>query len=90
LGAKVKAYDPIISQTGMRHGLSNVIVETDPERLADSCDALVLVTDWDQFQKLDYGKMAELMNHPVIIDGRNFLDRNQLERAGFSYLGIGR
>ncbi|NES44841.1 nucleotide sugar dehydrogenase, partial [Moorena sp. SIO2C4] len=89
LGAKVKAYDPIISQTGMRHGLSNVIVETDPERLADSCDALVLVTDWDQFQKLDYGKMAELMNHPVIIDGRNCLDRNQLERAGFSYLGIG-
>ncbi|NEO70226.1 UDP-glucose/GDP-mannose dehydrogenase family protein [Moorena sp. SIO3H5] len=90
LGAKVKAYDPIISQTGMRHGLSNVIVETDPERLADSCDALVLVTDWDQFQKLDYGKMAQLMNNPVIIDGRNCLDRNQLERAGFSYLGIGR
>ncbi|NEQ88340.1 MAG: UDP-glucose 6-dehydrogenase, partial [Moorea sp. SIO2I5] len=48
------------------------------------------VTDWDQFQKLDYGKMAELMNNPVIIDGRNCLDRNQLERAGFSYLGIGR
>lgn len=90
LGAKVKAYDPIISQTGMRHGLSGVIVETDPERLADGCDALVLVTDWELFQKLDYVKMAKLMNNPVMIDGRNFLDREILERAGFRFLGIGR
>ncbi|HEY9725870.1 MAG TPA: UDP-glucose/GDP-mannose dehydrogenase family protein [Chroococcales cyanobacterium] len=90
LGAKVKAYDPIISQTGMRHGLSGVIVETDPERLADCCDALVLVTDWEQFQKLDYGKMAKLMNNPVMIDGRNFLDREAVERAGFRFVGVGR
>ncbi len=90
LGTKVKAYDPIISQTGMRHGLSGVIVETDPERLADGCDALVLVTDWEQFRKLDYVKMAKLMNHPVMIDGRNFLDKDVLESAGFRFLGIGR
>ena len=90
LGTKVKAYDPIISQTGMRHGLSGVIVETDPERLADGCDALVLVTDWEQFRNLDYVKMAKLMNNPVMIDGRNFLDREALENAGFRFLGIGR
>jgi UDPglucose 6-dehydrogenase len=90
LGTKVKAYDPIISQTGMRHGLSGVIVETDPERLADGCDALVLVTDWKQFLKLDFAKMAKLMNNPAIIDGRNFLDRKALEEAGFHYVGIGR
>ena len=90
LGAKVKAYDPIISQTGMRHGLSGVMVETDPERLADGCDALVVVTDWEQFRKLDYAKMAKLMTNPVIIDGRNFLDRETVERAGFNFKGIGR
>ena len=90
LGAKVKAYDPIISQTGMRHGLSGVIVETDPERLADSCDALVVMTDWQQFAKLDYHKMAALMNNPVMIDGRNFLEPKVLESAGFRYVGIGR
>lgn len=89
LGTKVKAYDPIVSQTGMRHGLSNVIVETDPERLADQCDALVLVTDWQQFRNLDYPKMARLMNNPVIVDGRNFLDRVKLETAGFRYVGVG-
>jgi UDPglucose 6-dehydrogenase len=74
----------------MRHGLSGVIVETDPERLADGCDALVLVTDWKQFLKLDFAKMAKLMNNPAIIDGRNFLDRKALEEAGFHYVGIGR
>lgn len=89
LGTKVKAYDPIVSQTGMRHGLSNVIVETDPERLADSCDALVLVTDWQEFRTLDYKRMAQLMGHPVMVDGRNFLDRAALEEAGFRYVGIG-
>ncbi|MCF4968370.1 UDP-glucose dehydrogenase family protein [Nostoc sp. CMAA1605] len=90
LGAKVKAYDPIISQTGMRHGLSGVLVETDAERLADGCDALVLVTEWQQFSSLDYSKMAKLMNNPVIIDGRNFLDPETMIRAGFQYVGVGR
>lgn len=90
LGTKVKAYDPLVSQTGLRHGLSNVIVETDPERLADGCDALVLVTDWQQFRTLDYAKMSKLMNNPVMIDGRNFLEQEVLEHAGFRYLGIGR
>ncbi len=90
LGAKVKAYDPLVSQTGMRHGLSNVIVETDPERLADGCDALVLVTDWSQFRTLDYAKMATLMTSPILIDGRNYLDQEAIEKAGFRYVGIGR
>jgi UDPglucose 6-dehydrogenase len=90
LGAKVKAYDPIISQTGMRHGLSGVLVETDAERLADGCDALVLVTEWQQFSTLNYVKMAKLMAHPVIIDGRNFLDPEAMIRAGFQYVGVGR
>ena len=46
LGAKVKAYDPIVSQSGLSHGMSGVLVETDLHMLADRCDALVLVTDW--------------------------------------------
>ncbi|MEC4816077.1 MAG: UDP-glucose/GDP-mannose dehydrogenase family protein [Scytonema sp. PMC 1069.18] len=90
LGARVKAYDPIVSQTGMRHGLTGVLVETDAERLADGCDALVLVTEWQQFNNLDYGKMAQLMIHPVMIDGRNFLDPEMMIRAGFQYIGVGR
>jgi len=90
LGAKVKAYDPIVSQSGIRDGLSDVIVETDPERLADHCDALALVTDWKQFLSLDFQKMAQQMNSAVIIDGRNCLDREVLQASGFRYIGMGR
>lgn len=89
LGAKVKAYDPIVSTSGLRDGLTGVLVETDPERLADGCDALVLVTDWQQFLTLDYEAMSKSMNAPVMIDGRNFLDRNKLEAMGYRYIGVG-
>ncbi|NJL46379.1 MAG: UDP-glucose/GDP-mannose dehydrogenase family protein [Leptolyngbyaceae cyanobacterium SM2_5_2] len=90
LGAKVKAYDPIVSQSGVSHGLTGVIVENDAMYLADGCDALVLVTDWAQFKELDYATMAQRMHSPIMIDGRNFLDREAMIRAGFQYLGIGR
>ncbi len=90
LGARVKAYDPIVSQSGLSHGLSNVIIETNAEMLADRCDALVLVTDWKEFLKLDFNKMAELMSNPLVIDGRNFLDRDAVEAAGIRYIGMGR
>jgi UDPglucose 6-dehydrogenase len=90
LGAKVKAYDPIVSQTGISHGLSGVIIESNAEMLADGCDALVLVTDWQEFLKLDLQKMRKLVKNPIIIDGRNFLDFKAIEEAGFHYVGIGR
>ncbi len=90
LGARVKAYDPIVSQSGLSHGLSNVIIETNAEMLADACDALVLVTDWKEFLKLDFTKMSKLMNNPLIIDGRNFLEREKVEAAGIRYVGMGR
>ena len=90
LGARVKAYDPLVSQSGLREGFSNVIVETDLERLADGCDAVVLVTDWQEFLVIDYAKMLTLMVNPVIIDARNFLDGKALEALGYKYIGIGR
>ncbi|WP_069790510.1 UDP-glucose dehydrogenase family protein [Cyanobacterium sp. IPPAS B-1200] len=90
LGAKVKAYDPIVSQTGISHGLSGVIIESDASMLADGCDALVLVTDWQEFLELDFEKMAKVMKQPLIIDGRNFLDKRAIEELGFRYVGMGR
>ena len=90
LGAKVKAYDPIVSQTGLSHGLSDVIIETNVTMLADGCDALVLVTDWQEFLKLDLADMNKLMKNPLIIDGRNFLNQKAVKEAGFHYVGIGR
>ncbi len=90
LGARVKAFDPIVSASGIREGLSNVIVETDAYRLAETCDALVLVTEWKEFRNLDFEKLAQLVNRPLLIDTRNFLDRQVLTKAGFYHVGMGR
>lgn len=89
LGAKVKAYDPIVSASGMREGLAHVVVETDVFRLAQDCDALVLVTEWPEFLSLDYRRIAELMRRPLLIDGRNCLDREAVQQAGITLIGVG-
>jgi UDPglucose 6-dehydrogenase len=87
LGAKVKAYDPIVHHSTE---LSNVQLTETPEQLATGCDALVLVTDWKEFQTLDYADLAQRMSISLMIDGRNFLDPEVLTAAGFAYVGIGR
>ncbi|MGL5872641.1 MAG: UDP-glucose dehydrogenase family protein [Xenococcaceae cyanobacterium] len=85
LGAKVKAYDPIV-----KSDLANVTLTNSPEELAESCDALVLVTDWQEFSQLDFAPLAAKMNSPIMIDGRNYLNPEALANAGFTYIGIGR
>jgi UDPglucose 6-dehydrogenase len=58
--------------------------------LAEDCDALVIITDWEEFRHLNLLEIAEVMNGKVLIDGRNVLDPQTVERAGFIYRGIGR
>ena len=88
LGARIKAYDPLISDVDTLP--FEIILTAQPEELATDCDALVLVTDWQEFRTLDYQQLARLMKAPVMIDGRNFLDPEILSAAGFYYIGIGR
>jgi UDPglucose 6-dehydrogenase len=89
LGAKVKAYDPLISkQVAMR--IEGVIVEPNINSLASGCDALVLVTEWEGFKNIPYEEIVKSMRGKVIIDGRNFLDAGILSDIGFQYIGVGR
>ena len=89
LGAKIKAYDPIVAYASQHPLPVNVTVVTEPEQLVQDCDALVLVTDWLQFYNLDNAKLAKLMNTPVLLDARNFLDPEILTGAGFYYISTG-
>lgn len=90
LGAKVKAYDPIIAPTCPHPDLATVTVTSNPEELAADCDALLLATDWQEFRHLNYAYLSSLMKTPVMIDGRNFLNAEELAEAGFYCVGIGR
>ena len=89
LGATIKAYDPI-AMDNARNELSNVeFSKTSYEALKDS-SALLLITEWEEFSKLDFKKVYSLMKEKNIFDGRNFLDYKKLKKIGFSYFGIGR
>ena len=89
MGAKVRAFDPI----GMEQAkgvLKDVTYCADPYACADKADALVIVTEWEQFRALDFRKLAETMAQKVVVDLRNIYGADELERYGFSYTGVGR
>jgi len=89
-GAHVRVYDPVAAREadGVLGGA--VISDTALDAL-DGADAVVLVTEWPEFRELDWGgEVKRRLRQPVVIDGRNFLDRDALEAAGFTYEGIGR
>jgi UDPglucose 6-dehydrogenase len=93
LGAKVKAYDPIICDQSnpvpLHPGLKSISLSESPEQLATGCDAIILMTEWQQFQDLNYPELAELMRVPLIIDCRNFLSPQEVSKAGLKWVGIG-
>jgi len=91
MGARVKAYDPIAVEA-CRANYPELKLEyaASAAALAEDCDAVVVVTEWDEFRHLDLCQLAEVMRAKVIIDGRNVLDREAVEQAGFVYRGIGR
>jgi UDPglucose 6-dehydrogenase len=90
LGSKVKAFDPMYGCDTVHADIPDAVMLTaTPMQLAKDCDALILVTDWQQFQELDYTELAKSMTTAVIIDGRNFLNAEVLTQSGFYYIGIG-
>ena len=88
-GAEVRAYDPI-AMDNARGLLPQVTMCADPYALAKGSDALVVVTDWNEFKQLDLEQIRGLMRQPVIFDGRNIYDPAQMCALGFHYRGMGR
>jgi UDPglucose 6-dehydrogenase len=88
-GAQVRAYDPVAIEAA-RPYLPEVEMCDDPYQMAEGCDALVVVTEWNEFKQLDLERIRDLMRRPVILDGRNIYDAHLMEELGFKYRGIGR
>ena len=88
-GAVVRVYDP----EGMamaRQELPRVHWSDDPYSAMDGADAVVLLTEWNEFRALDLGRMRELLRRPIMVDLRNVYDPSDMLAAGFSYTSIGR
>jgi len=89
-GAKVQAYDPEAMQVAKRiFGNRVTLVAKSFDALAGA-DALALVTEWHEFREPDFTKMRKLMRTPVVFDGRNVYNREQMRAQGFTYYSIGR
>ena len=89
LGAKIKSYDPIVKVKPETLNEKVSICDNAYDAITDT-ELLIIATEWEEFSKLDFNKIKGIMTRPIIIDGRNFLDRDCLEKKGFKYIGIGR
>ncbi len=88
-GAAIKAYDPR-AMDKTKSVIPDIIYCADSFGVAKDSEALLMVTEWEEFRNLDFGKIKTLMRRPLIIDGRNMLDRQEMLEMGFEYVGIGR
>jgi UDPglucose 6-dehydrogenase len=88
-GAEVWAYDPVAHAVAERM-MPQLALAKNPYELATGCDALVLVTEWNEFKHLDLARLRAVMKTPVFVDGRNVYEPEVMREAGFIYRGIGR
>ncbi|MDO7908395.1 UDP-glucose/GDP-mannose dehydrogenase family protein [Paenibacillus sp. JX-17] len=91
-GAVVKAYDPIAMENFRKVFEGDETVEWAGSAMdaAENCDALCLLTDWAEFKNVQLSELRQIMNQPVLIDGRNVFTKEQINQAEFQYYSIGR
>lgn len=88
-GAKVKAYDPVAMDEA-RHCLPDIEYVADEYAAIADADALVIITEWNQFRALDMAKVKRLLRAPRIADLRNIYEPDDMRELGFEYVGVGR
>jgi len=89
LGATIHAFDPV-AMDNARALLTDVKLFDDPYKAIRDCDALIVITEWDEFRHLDMRAVKVLLKQPIVIDGRNIYDPEEMKKLGFTYMGIGR
>ncbi|TME78708.1 MAG: UDP-glucose/GDP-mannose dehydrogenase family protein [Chloroflexi bacterium] len=88
-GADIRAYDPKAMPV-LKAQMNSIEYCQDPYAVATGADALLVVTEWDEFRQLDLDRIKGLMRRPVIVDGRNIFDPKAMRDRGFVYRGVGR
>jgi UDPglucose 6-dehydrogenase len=89
-GAAVRAHDPVAMEEAQKVFGSRIHFEQNDYETLRGSDALAVVTEWSEFQAPNLSRIKQLLKKPVIFDGRNIYNREELQRRGFTYYGIGR
>jgi UDPglucose 6-dehydrogenase len=85
----VRAYDPVAMEAA-RKLLPNVTLCEDAYEACEDADALVIVTEWNQFRMLDLERVKSLLSEPVVVDLRNVYEPVRMRESGFRYTCVGR
>lgn len=91
-GAEIRAYDPVAIEEAKRvfNKYQNITYANSSYEALEGADALMLITEWNQFRNPDFYRMKELLKTPVVFDGRNQYNPKEMKEMGFIYFGIGR
>ncbi|MFC1738643.1 UDP-glucose dehydrogenase family protein [Planctomycetota bacterium] len=89
-GFKIKSYDPKAAAAAEKEFEGKIVIEQDGYDVLKDADALVILTDWQEFRNPDFKTIAELLKKPLIFDGRNLFDLEIVKKAGIEYHSIGR
>jgi UDPglucose 6-dehydrogenase len=89
-GAKIEAYDPAAIERARGIFKDKIIYAKSTYEAAENKDALIILTEWDQFRKINLPKIKKLLKNPIIIDGRNLFEPQKMSRLGFQYYSVGR
>ncbi len=89
-GASISAYDPVAMEAGRKIFKDKINFSDDNYSALENADALVVITEWNEFRNVDLQKIRSLLRKPLIFDGRNIYDPKAMKEAGFTYFGIGR
>jgi len=90
LGVDVRAYDPVAMANAQRVLPASVVYCDSAHAAAEGADAVVLLTEWNEFKLLNLERLRAVMRRPVIFDGRNLWEPERMRRLGFEYYSIGR
>jgi UDPglucose 6-dehydrogenase len=90
LGAKVVAYDPVAMKNAEFYLGASVAYAEDEYAALKGSDALLVVTEWNEFRNPDFGLMKASLKHPLVFDGRNIFEPEKMKEMGFTYYSVGR
>jgi UDPglucose 6-dehydrogenase len=89
-GCQIAAYDPAATARAREVLNSNIEFVNDPYEAARDADALLILTEWEEFAILDLDRLHRLLKYPIVIDGRNLYDPEVMAARGFTYYSVGR
>ena len=90
MGAKIKAYDPKATDTAKLYFGNKITYSNNSYEALEMADAMLLLTEWNEFSKPDMKKIKKLLKYPIIFDGRNQYNAQHLKKMGFCYIQIGK